>query len=85
MPRPTTFVGMTEGTTNPLRSFPMQKRKCPMDEHVEATILVGIYLGGTLRTYLANQVKTGSPSFARMARRNSPQPSLQIQCSTLQL
>src|SRR3984893_12763182 len=47
-----------------------------MDEHVEATILVGIYLGGTLRTYLANQVKTGSPSFARMARRNSPQPSL---------
>jgi hypothetical protein len=25
-----------------------EKRKCPMDEHVEATILFGIYLGGTV-------------------------------------
>ena len=34
-----------------MRSFPMQKRikrKCPMGEHVEATILFGIYLGGTV-------------------------------------
>src|ERR1700730_10620866 len=53
MPRPTTFVGMTEGTTNHCgrsrcKREKEEKRKCPMDEHVEATILFGIYLGGTV-------------------------------------